>query len=52
MTSVPADNESAAATPAKSTIALTGDGAMKTWDKATKGTGGASKNTNCNFNGD
>ena len=37
---------------ADSLTTLTGDGAMKTWDKATKGTGGASKNTNCNFNGD
>jgi len=35
---------------AQSLTSLTGDGAMKTWDKATANTG-ASANTGCNFNG-
>ena len=35
---------------AQSLTSLTGDGAMKTWDKATQNTG-ASLNTGCNFNG-
>ena len=37
---------------AESLPTLEGAGAVKTWTKATKGTGGASMNTNCNPNGD
>ncbi|HET9987685.1 MAG TPA: hypothetical protein VFQ65_04180, partial [Kofleriaceae bacterium] len=37
---------------AQSLNTLEGMGAVKTWTKATKGTGGASMNTNCNPNGD
>jgi hypothetical protein len=37
---------------AQSLMTLEGAGAVKTWDKATAGTGGASMNTGCNYNGD
>ncbi|MEO6774537.1 MAG: multiheme c-type cytochrome [Kofleriaceae bacterium] len=37
---------------AQSLNTVEGMGAVKTWAKATKGTGDASLNTNCNFNGD